>query len=108
MNRGEIYAVTLDPTVGHEQSGTRPVLIISASAFNRATKLPVILPITRGGNFVRRLGLSVPLIGTQTSGIIRCDQPRTLDVSARQGRMIETIPEAILDEVLAKIVTLFE
>lgn len=108
MNRGDIYAVSLDPTAGHEQSGTRPVLIISASAFNQATKLPVILPITRGGDFARRLGFAVPLIGTQTSGIIRCDQPRTLDLSARQGKRVETIPDAILDEVLAKIVTLFE
>ncbi len=108
MNQGDIYAVSLDPTTGHEQSGTRPVLIVSASAFNQATKLPVILPITRGGDFARRLGFAVPLVGTQTTGIIRCDQPRTLDLSARQGKKIETVPDLILNEVLAKIVTLFE
>ena len=27
MERGDIYLVSLDPTAGHEQQGTRPVLI---------------------------------------------------------------------------------
>jgi len=49
MERGDIYLVSLDPTSGHEQQGTRPVLVVSASAFNRLTKTPVVLPITRGG-----------------------------------------------------------
>jgi mRNA-degrading endonuclease toxin of MazEF toxin-antitoxin module len=45
MNRGDIYMVSLDPTQGHEQRGHRPVVIISPSAFNHATRLPVILRI---------------------------------------------------------------
>jgi len=35
MDRGDIYVVSLDPTAGHEQQGTRPVLIVSPLAFNR-------------------------------------------------------------------------
>jgi mRNA-degrading endonuclease toxin of MazEF toxin-antitoxin module len=50
MKRGDIYLVSLDPTTGHEQSGSRPVLIVSPAEFNEATKLPVILPITNGGD----------------------------------------------------------
>jgi len=45
MERGDIYLVSLDLTSGHEQQGTRPVLVVSASAFNRLTKAPVVLPI---------------------------------------------------------------
>lgn len=48
MDRGDVYLVSLDPTSGHEQQGTRPVLIVSPSAFNRLTKTPVVLPITSG------------------------------------------------------------
>jgi len=51
MERGNIFLVSLDPTSGHEQQGTRPVLVISPSAFNRLTKMPVVLPITRGDSF---------------------------------------------------------
>ena len=35
MERGDIYLVSLDPTRGHEQQGRRPVLVVSAGAFNR-------------------------------------------------------------------------
>ncbi|MDP1665690.1 MAG: type II toxin-antitoxin system PemK/MazF family toxin [Methylobacter sp.] len=46
MERGDIYLVSLDPTSGREQQGTRPVLVVSPVAFNRATHTPVVLPIT--------------------------------------------------------------
>ena len=46
--------------------------------------------------------------GTQTTGVVRCDQPRALDIGSRRGRKLESVPQAIMDEVLAKAVTLFE
>jgi len=110
MKRGEIWLVSLDPTLGREQKGRRPVLIVSPEAFNRITKLPVVLPITSGGNFARTAGFAVPLAGAgiKTTGVIRCDQPRTLDLAARGGRKLESIPEAVMDEVLARISPIFE
>ena len=110
MKRGEIWLVSLDPTSGHEQKRRRPVLIVSPEAFNRVTKLPVILPITSGGNFARTAGFAVPLTdaGTKTTGVVRCDQPRAIDLAARGGKKLESIPDAILYEVLAKISPIFE
>jgi mRNA-degrading endonuclease toxin of MazEF toxin-antitoxin module len=110
MRRGEIWLVSLDPTSGHEQKSRRPVLIVSPEAFNRITKLPVILPIASGGNFARTAGFAVPLTGTgtQTTGVVRCDQPRALDLAARGGRKLESIPDAVMDEVLAKLSPIFE
>ena len=110
MKRGEIWLVSLDPTSGHEQKGRRPVLIVSPDAFNRITKLPVVLPITSGGNFARTAGFAVPLtgIGTKTTGVVRCDQPRALDLAARGGRKLESISEVIMNEVLARLSPIFE
>ncbi|MBU9348633.1 type II toxin-antitoxin system PemK/MazF family toxin [Burkholderia multivorans] len=110
MERGDIYLVSLDPTSGHEQQGTRPVLIVSPGAFNRVTKTPVVLPITSGGNFARTAGFAVSLMGagTNTTGVVRCDQPRALDLTARRGRKLESVPAAIMDEVLAKLAPIFE
>ncbi len=105
MNRGDIYLVSLDPTHGHEQRGHRPVLIISPTAFNKATRLPVVLPITRFG---RRIGFAVPLAGIRTTGVVRCDQPRTLDIHARGGKKVDALPAAILNDVLARTATLFQ
>lgn len=110
MDRGDIYLVSLDPTSGHEQQGTRPVLIVSPSAFNRLTRTPVVLPITSGGNFARTAGFTVPLVGagTRTTGVVRCDQPRALDIGSRNGRKLESAPDSIMDEVLAKLAPIFE
>jgi mRNA interferase ChpB len=100
--------VSLNPTQGREQQGHRPVLVISPTEFNAATKLPVVLPITNGGDFARRLGFSVAISGIKTTGIVRCDQPRVLDIAERGGRKVDALPTALLDEVLAKVATLFE
>jgi mRNA-degrading endonuclease toxin of MazEF toxin-antitoxin module len=110
MERGDIYLVSLDPTAGHEQQGKRPVLVISPGKFNRLTGVPVVLPITGGGSFAQTAGFAVSLAGagTQTTGVVRCDQPRALDLRARGGRKLESVPEPIIDEVLSKVGPLFE
>ena len=105
MRRGEIWLVSLDPTAGHEQRGTRPVVVVSPAPFNKLTGTPVVVPVTSGGSFARRRGFAVSLddAGTRTTGVIRCDQPRTLDFSARNGKRLESLPEPIMDEVLARL-----
>jgi len=110
MERGDIFLVSLDPTAGHEQQGKRPVLVVTPGKFNRLTGVPVILPITRGGNFARTEGFAVSLMsaGLRTTGIVRCDQPRALDMRARGGKKLEQVPESIIEEVLGKLSTLFE
>jgi mRNA interferase ChpB len=108
MERGDIYLVSLDPVFGHEQYGERPVLIISPAAFNSVTGTPVVLPITSGGNFARTRGFAVPLegCGTRTTGIIRCDQLRSLDFKARNARYLEKVPYTIIEDVLEKLQTI--
>lgn len=110
MERGDIYLVSLDPASGHEQQGTRPVLVVSSGKFNRMMKTPVIVPITSGGNFARTAGFTVSLMeaGTKTTGVVLCAQPRALDVLARGGRKLESLPSAMVDEVLAKLATILE
>ena len=92
------------------EEGTRPVLIVSPAAFNELTGAPVVLPIATGGGFARRRGFAVSLegAGTRTTGVIPCDQPRALDLGARKGRHVDTVPERIMHEVLARLATLLE
>ena len=49
MNRGEVWLVSLDPTIGHEQQGKRPVVNVSSASFNKLTRLPIVVPVTSGG-----------------------------------------------------------
>ena len=110
MDRGEIWIVSLDPTAGHEQQGTRPVLIVSPASFNRLTGTPIVLPITTGGNFARRAGFAVSLEGTgsRKRGVVRCDQPRALDFTARKGKRVDKVPEHLVDDVLARLAAILE
>jgi mRNA interferase ChpB len=109
VKRGDVYLVSLDPTAGHEQQGTRPVLVVSPDRFNSMTGVPVVVPITSGGAFARTRGFAVSLAGagTRTTGVVRCDQVRSLDLAARNGRCVERLPDSIMDEVLAKLAVLF-
>jgi mRNA-degrading endonuclease toxin of MazEF toxin-antitoxin module len=110
VKRGDIYLTSLDPSLGHKQKGTRPVLVVSPDRFNALTGTPIVVPITSGGAFARNAGFTVSLTGagTHTAGVIRCDHPRPLDLGARNARRLESVPSAILMEVLAILATLFE
>lgn len=110
MKRGEIWHVDLNPTSGREQQGARYVLIVSPEAFNRATGTAIVCPITIGGGAARMKGFAVSLsgAGTNATGVVLCDQIRTIDLRARNGRRSEDAPDFIVDEVLARIQPLFE
>lgn len=108
MNRGDIYLISLDPTLGHEQQGKRPVIVISPKSFNHITKMPIVLPITSGGRFARNSGFAVEVLGGKTTGVVRCDQPRALDFDARYAKFLEKVNTEILDEVMARFNAIFE
>jgi mRNA interferase ChpB len=82
------------------------VLVVSPAPFNQLTKTPIVVPISTGGQFSRVAGFAVELVGTKTTGIVRCDQPRTLDLGARKAKRVETVSAAVIDDVLAKLATL--
>ena len=46
MNRGEIWLVNFDPTLGSEIKKTRPAVIISGQPFNRLRRTVVVVPLS--------------------------------------------------------------
>lgn len=110
FNRGDIVRLNLNPTAGREQQGDfRPALIISPGAFN-VSGLVLIAPITQGGDFARYAGFAVTLSGsgTETQGVVLCNQIRTVDLEARGAKRVESVPEIVMDDVLARIQVLVE
>ena len=107
--RGEIWHADLNPVAGKEQQGFRPVLVVSDKDFNRSG-LVLICPVTQGGNQARFAGFAVSLMntGTETQGVVMCNQPRTIDYAARAARFVEDVPDHVVDEVLAWLQTLLE
>ena len=98
--RGHIVFTNFDPAAGHEQAMRRPALVLSPESFNRQIKLALVVPIT---SRVRGHGFEVELEGTETHGVVLCHQVKTIDYNARGIRLIETAPEAIVQDVLAKV-----
>ena len=110
FNRGDIVRLNLNPTAGREQQGDfRPALIISPAAFN-VSGLVLIAPVTQGGDFARYAGFAVPLSGsgTETQGVVLCNQIRTVDLEARGAKRVESVPDVVMDDVLARIQVLIE
>lgn len=99
--RGDIWWLPLGPTVGHEQSGRRPALILSPEPYNGATGLALMCPITsvaKGYPFE----VELPSAG-QIHGVILSDHVRSIDWRARRARFASEVPEAVVAEVLAKV-----
>ena len=109
MDRGDIYHVSLNPSKGREQAGSRYVMIVSPREFNQFGT-PIVCPITQGGNFARDRGFAVSLMGTglNAQGVVLCNQLRTLDLSARGGTFAEKAPREVVDEVLSRVAPIFE
>lgn len=109
MNRGDIWHADLNPIKGREQANRRYVLILTPKAFNEVS-IPVVVPITSGGDYARMRGFTVSLsgAGTTATGVILCHQLRALDLRARGGRFSEKVPGFIMDDVLARVATFFE
>jgi mRNA interferase ChpB len=71
--------------------------------------LALVAPITTGGNFARLNGFTVPLLGdTKVRGIVLTNQIRMVDYRERQCKIIETCPDYILYDVLAKVQALVD
>jgi mRNA interferase ChpB len=110
MKRGEIWFVDLEPTVGKEQRGKRPVLVVSTEEFYRASGVSLICPITSGGNLARDQGFAVPLSGTglKTTGVVVASHARTVDLRGRGAKRVEVAPDFIVDDVLARLAAILE
>jgi mRNA interferase MazF len=79
-----VFRADLNPVVGSEQAGTRPVLVVSREAINRSLPIVAILPLTthRPG---RRIYATEVLLPAGTAG-----QPEDSIVMAHQVRTIST------------------
>jgi mRNA interferase MazF len=98
--RGEIYWANLDPTVGREQRGTRPVLVLSHDLFNDRSQTPIVAAITsqpqRAGY---PLTYRLPAGTLPSESWIKVSQVRTIAVQ-RLGNRIGRIGDDDLKRIV--------
>jgi mRNA interferase MazF len=77
MRRGEIWWVNLDPTQGSETRKTRPAIVVTANALNRARRTVVGVPLSTGPQ--PRPPIIVPAPPAGPNSVAVCDQVRAVD-----------------------------
>ncbi len=104
--RGEVIRLEFHPQEGSEQAGHRPALVISPRSYNRRAGLALVCPITsRVKGYPFEVGLPP---GLEAKGAILCDQVKSLDWRARRATHLGSVPDAVMQEVTARILALVD
>lgn len=106
--RGDVYWIDPNPVAGREMKDQHRVVVITPQEIN-ALGVCMTVPVTTGGAFSRNVGLAVPIIGHETTGVAVCNQVRSFDLDARvrvgSARYIERLDQSIADEIVARVVS---
>jgi mRNA interferase MazF len=101
---GDFIWIDLDPTVGREQSGRRPAIVLSPHNYNAAAGLCVICPIT---SRVRDYPFEAMLPDSASfRGVVLADQPRSISWEQRPIKHAGRAPDIVLTEVRERLAAL--
>lgn len=105
IERGNIYRVNLDPTIGSEQQGNaRPCVVLTLTAYNRQLRTVGVVPLTSSPRALAPLIVPVPSAGKANSMAL-CHQIRTID-KTRMGKLLGTLsPEdmAVVEDGVRRV-----
>ena len=102
---GDVVWLEFSPQAGYEQAGHRPALVLSKRTYNEKTGLGIFCPIT---SRVKGYPFEVLLKGKKISGAILSDQVKSLDWRARNVKFVEKSGEAVLQEVISKVMVIID
>lgn len=100
-DRGDLVYLSFDPRSGHEQSGSRPAVVLSPRRYNARSGLAVFCPVAtrvKGYPFEVQLPENAPV-----QGVILADQLKSMDWKARRARLIGKSSGDTMREVLGRI-----
>ncbi len=100
-DRGHFIFLDFSPQAGSEQAGRRPALVLSPMAYNIATGLAFLCPVTnqiKGGAFE----VQIPA-RAKVTGVVLSDHLRSVDWIARNADFHSQAPTDLVLEVLARI-----
>ena len=94
--RGEVYWANLDSTKGHEQSGMRPVLVLSQDVFNDRAGVVIAVALTsqpQKAGFPLTFPLSTSALPKKSW--VKISQIRTLSQERLERRIAKISPEEL-------------
>ncbi|MBI3563013.1 MAG: type II toxin-antitoxin system PemK/MazF family toxin [Gammaproteobacteria bacterium] len=111
MNRGEVWLVNLDPTIGQEIKKTRPAVVVSSNSVGKLS-LKIIVPITDWKPLYSSYPWMIYLEPDRQNGLAKKSgadafQVRSVD-QARLVRKLGQLPEPVMEEIVAGIAICIE
>lgn len=96
--QGDIAYLDFNPTMGHEQKGLRPCVVISNNVFNKNTKMVIVCPITSNEKYFPTHYL---LKNTKKiHGSVLCEHIRSIDYEIRNLKYIEKCSDEDLISII--------
>jgi mRNA interferase ChpB len=106
-----VYWIDPNPVSGREMRDRHRFVVITPREIN-ALGISITVPITSAGAFARLKGLTVPILGHDTTGVAVCNQVRSFDIQAREraggARYIETLDTDTAAEIVARVVSVID
>jgi mRNA interferase MazF len=101
IRRGEVWLVDLNPTRGREQTGQRPVLVVSASPFNQSgAGLVIAVPFTtRKRGIPTHIEVRPPDGGLREPSFAMCEQVRSIATERFAPQPFGRVSPAVLHVV---------
>ena len=114
--RGDLVHLNFSPSAGHEMADRHYGLVLSASSYNKKSRMAVVCAITsraRGWPFEVELppGLLAPKKGASdasTASVVVADAVRQVDFREREMAFVAPAPKDVVEEVLDKLLALLE
>ncbi|MGB7156790.1 MAG: type II toxin-antitoxin system PemK/MazF family toxin [Tepidisphaeraceae bacterium] len=112
--RGDLVHMNFSPSAGHEMAERHYALVLSASSYNRKSRMAVVCAITsraRGWPFEVTLpaGILPPKAGVgSVPSVIVADAVRQVDYREREMAFVADAPRPVLEEVLDKLFAVLE
>ena len=111
INRGDVYWIDPNPIAGREMKDRHRFIVITLKEIN-AMGVAMTIPVTSGGAFALAKGVTVPILGHDTTGLAVCNQVRTFDIEARiktgTARYIETLDISTMEEIVNRVVSIID
>lgn len=94
----DIIFIDLDPTLGHEQKGYRPAIVLSNDVFNINTKMIIVCPITSNEKYfpTHHILNSTKIV----HGSILCEHIRSIDYEAKKVKFVEKVLEDEFEDII--------
>jgi mRNA interferase ChpB len=106
-----VYWIDPNPVSGREMRDRHRFVVITPREIN-ALGISITVPITSAGAFARLKGLTVPILGHDTTGVAVCNQVRSFDIQAREhagsARYIETLDTDTAAEIVARVLSVID